>query len=250
VQAALRLKSAQDRSELLNRQLNATNAALEESLSAKDGELLDARGALVLAMAKLVEQRSNETGPHLMRVRHYCHLLATAARTRPGFAVRIDDPFVRVLEDAAPLHDIGKVGVPDQILHKPGTLTSAERRQMEYHTIYGADTLTAVARNYRFATGFFQMAIDIARSHHERWDGAGYPDRLGGESIPLAARIVAIADVYDALRSNRVYKPAFSHDRAVALIADESPGHFDPALVDVFREVADRFAVVFDEVEE
>jgi putative two-component system response regulator len=185
-----------------------------------------------------------------VRVRHYCRILATAAGARPGFAGRIDEKFVRKLEDAAPLHDIGKVGVPDQILNKPGTLTPAERRHMERHTVYGADTLTAVARTYKFATGFFQMGIDIARSHHERWDGAGYPDRLGGESIPLAARIVALADVYDALRSERVYKPAYPHERTVQMICEESPGHFDPALVDVFKEVAPQFEAVFAEVGE
>jgi putative two-component system response regulator len=250
VQAALRLKAAQDRAEVLNRDLNAVNAELESNLSAKDGELLDARGALVLAMAKLVERRSTETGPHLLRVRHYCRILSQTAASRPGFAHRIDDGFVRMLEDSAPLHDIGKVGVPDHILHKPGSLTPSERSQMERHTVYGADTLAAVARKYRFATGFFQMGIDIARSHHERWDGTGYPDHLGGESIPLAARIVALADVYDALRGSRVYKPAYPHDRTVRMMLDESPGHFDPALADVFREVAPRFEKVFDEVGE
>jgi putative two-component system response regulator len=250
VHAALRLKAAQDRTEVLNHDLNAVNAALEASLTAKDGELFDARGALVLAMAKLVEHRSTETGPHLLRVRQYCRILGTAAAATPGFAGRIDAAFVHLLEDAAPLHDVGKVGIPDQVLHKPGPLTSAERRLVERHTVYGADTLAAVARNYNFATGFFQMGIDIARSHHERWDGAGYPDRLDGESIPLAARIVAVADVYDAIRSARVYKPARPHDHAVKVICDESPGHFDPALADVFRTVAPQFEQVFESVGE
>jgi putative two-component system response regulator len=250
VQNALRLKAAQDRTEVLNSRLNAVNSELELNLSAKDGELLDARGALVLTMAKLIEHRSAETGPHLMRVRHYCRILGEAAKARPGFATRIDDGFVKMLEDAAPLHDIGKIGVPDQILNKPGSLTPAERRQMERHTEYGADTLTAVACKYRFATGFFHMGIEIARSHHERWDGTGYPDHLSGESIPLAARLLAVADVYDALRSPRVYKLAYSHDRTVRMIADESPGHFDPALVDIFRTVAHQFDTVFAEVGE
>jgi cyclic di-GMP phosphodiesterase len=250
VHTALRLKAAQDRAEVLYHDLNAVNAALEANLTAKDGELFDARGALVLAMAKLVEHRSTETGPHLLRMREYCRILAAAAADTPGFAGRIDAAFVHLLEDAAPLHDVGKVGIPDHILHKPGPLTPAERRLVERHTVYGADTLTAVARNYRFATGFFQMGIDIARSHHERWDGAGYPDRLDGESIPLAARIVAVADVYDAVRSARVYKSARPHDHAVRVICDESPGHFDPALADVFRAVAPQFERVFAAVGE
>jgi cyclic di-GMP phosphodiesterase len=250
VHAALRLKAAQDRAEVLNHDLNVVNAALEANLTAKNGELFDARGALVLAMAKLVEHRSTETGPHLLRVRQYCRILGSAAAETPGFAGRIDAAYLHLLEDAAPLHDVGKVGVPDHVLHKPGPLTPAERRLVERHTVYGADTLAAVARNHRFATGFLQMGIDIARSHHERWDGTGYPDRLDGESIPLAARIVAVADVYDAIRSARVYKPARPHDYAEKVICDESPGHFDPALADVFRTVAPQFERVFEAVGE
>ena len=118
---------------------------------------------------------------------------------------------------------------------------------MQAHTTIGADTLREVARRYPFATGFLHMAIDIARSHHERWDGTGYPDRLAGDDIPLVGRLVAITDVYDALRSRRVYKPGLSHHTSVLTMTEGSPGHFDPALVEVFRRVAPQFDRIFRE---
>jgi response regulator RpfG family c-di-GMP phosphodiesterase/serine/threonine protein kinase len=247
VQAALRLKEAQDRSDLLARRLAATNAELEQALNIRDGELIHARGALVLALAKLVEQRSSETGAHLIRLQRYCRVLAEAAAATPAFAGRLDPAFVQAVEAAAPLHDIGKVAIPDHILNKPGQLTSEERGLIQTHTSVGADTLAEVSARYPFATAFFHTAIEIARHHHERWDGTGYPDRLAGEAIPLSARLVAIADVYDALRSRRVYKPSLPHPIAVEQMADRSPGHFDPALLDVFRRVAGQFDRIYHE---
>jgi response regulator RpfG family c-di-GMP phosphodiesterase len=247
VKAALRLKAAQDRSERLNRQLATLNAELERTVSDKDGELLHARGAMVLALAKLVEQRSAETGAHLIRLQRYARVLAEAAAATPTYAGRLEPDFIQGLVDAAPLHDIGKAGVPDYILNKPGKLEPYERAIIETHTTMGAETLHEVARRYRFATGFLQMATDIARSHHERWDGEGYPDGLAGEDIPLAARLVAICDVYDALRSKRVYKPSLSHNMAVMTILEASPGHFDPGLLEAFRICADQFDQIFRE---
>jgi putative two-component system response regulator len=245
VKTALKLKDAQDRSEALTRNLISLNGELEQSLSSRDGELLHARGAMVLALAKLVEQRSAETGAHLVRLQRYCQVLGQAAAATPAYTLRLDGYFVQTVADCAPLHDIGKAAVPDYILNKPGRLDAQERLMMEAHTTLGADTLQEVARRYRFATGFLQMAIDIARHHHERWDGTGYPDRLAGEAIPLAARLLAICDVYDALRSRRVYKPPLSHNMAVMTILDASPGHFDPGLISVFRTIADEFDVIF-----
>jgi response regulator RpfG family c-di-GMP phosphodiesterase len=241
VKAALKLKDAQHRSEVLNDHLLTLNAELEKNVSHRDSELIHARGAMVLALAKLVERRSAETGPHLIRLQKYCRSLAETASRTPGFARRIDEIFIQALEDCAPLHDIGKVAVPDHILNKPGRLTDEERRLMEQHTVAGSETLREVARRYRFATGFLQMATDIARSHHERWDGSGYPDQLSGEAIPLAARLVAICDVYDALRSKRVYKPALSHNMAVMTMCEGSPGHFDPGLLAIFRQCGPQF---------
>lgn len=250
VKSALRLKEAQDRADVLNARVRKVNAELETALSNKDGELLNARAAMVLALAKLVEQRSRETGPHLFRMRKYVSVLAKAASVRPGFAGLIDPPFITLIEDAAPLHDIGKVGIPDHVINKPGSLTPAERRQMQAHTTIGADTLAEVAKKHPFAIGFFETAAEIARHHHERWDGSGYPTRLAGVAIPLAARILAIGDVYDALRSKRCYKAGMSHEEASRTIFEQSPGHFDPALLDVFREVADQFEKVYNEYQE
>jgi len=250
VKAAVKLKDAQDRSELLNRQLQTLNAELERSVSTKDGELLHARGAMVLALAKLVEQRSSETGTHLIRMQKYARVLAEAAAATPAYAGRLDPFFIQALVDAAPLHDIGKSAIPDHILNKPGKLDPDERARMEAHTTIGAETLQEVARRYRFATGFLQMAVDLARHHHERWDGAGYPDRLAGEDIPLAARLLAVCDVYDALRSKRAYKPPLSHNLAVMAMCDASPGHFDPGLLAVFRGCAGAFDLVFRETGE
>ena len=245
VKAALKLKDAQDRTDLLANRLASSHADLELAISARDGELVHARGALVLAMAKLVERRSAETGPHLIRLQRYCRALAEAAAATPAFAGRLDPVLVQAIESAAPLHDIGKVAVPDSVLNKPGQLTPEERAQMQAHTTIGADTLAEVSARYPFATGFFHTAIDIARHHHERWDGGGYPDRLAGDAIPLPARLVALGDVYDALRGRRIYKPALSHRTAVEQILERSPGHFDPALLAVFARVSEQFDRIF-----
>ena len=247
VKAALRLKDAQDRSDVLNRQLLTLNGELEQAVEERDGELIRARNGLVLALAKLVEHRSAESGSHLLRLQRYCRVLAEEAGTAPAFAPVLDPIFIRTLEDCAPLHDIGKAALPDHILNKPGPLEPNERLAMQAHTTIGADTLREVARRHPFATGFLHMAIDIARHHHERWDGTGYPDRLAGDRIPLSARILALCDVYDALRSRRVYKPGLSHTTAVMTMTEGSTGHFDPALLEVFRKSADQFDRIFRE---
>ena len=247
VKTALRLKDAQDRAEQLTRDLLAVNSEMEQTVLDRDGELIRARNGLVLALAKLVEHRSAETGSHLLRLQRYCRVLAEEAAAAPAFAQLVDPNFVRMIEDCAPLHDIGKAALPDHILNKPGPLDAQERMLMQTHTSIGADTLRAVTRQYPFATAFLHMAIDIARSHHEKWDGSGYPDRMSGDQIPLAARMVAVADVYDALRAKRVYKPSLSHNTAVMTMTDASPGHFDPALLELFHKCGDRFDRIFRE---
>jgi response regulator RpfG family c-di-GMP phosphodiesterase len=248
VQAALRLKLAQERTDVLNRQLLAVNRELERHLNARDSDLVQARNALVLALAKLAEYRDTDTGAHLLRLQSFSRRLAEAAARLPAFAGQIDANFIEMLACCAPLHDIGKVGLPDHILLKPGRLDPAERAVMQTHTVIGADTLREVARQHGFALVFLQTATDIARHHHERFDGKGYPDRLAGSAIPLAARLVAVADVYDAVRSRRVYKPAVPHADTVQLILEGFGGHFDPALLLPFRECAADFERIYSEL--
>jgi response regulator RpfG family c-di-GMP phosphodiesterase len=248
VQAALRLKEAQDRSDQLTRHLLTINQQLEQNLSARDSDLVHARNALVLALAKLVECRDTETGSHVTRVQRYCRSLAEAAAQRATFASQIEPHFIQLLECCAPLHDIGKVGLPDHLLMKAGKLTSEERLLMQAHTVIGSDTLKAVARQHGSALAFLQTAIDIVRHHHERYDGKGYPDHLMGSGIPLVARLVAVADVYDALRSRRPYKPALSHSAAVQILLEGSPGQFDPALLEAFQRCHHEFERIYNEM--
>jgi response regulator RpfG family c-di-GMP phosphodiesterase len=248
VKAALRLKDAQDRSDLLTARLLAVNGELEQNLAARDHDLAHARNALVLALAELVGYRDAETGAHLMRLQRYCARLAEEASRTPGFAGQIDAHFIHMLECCAPLHDIGKAGLPDHILLKPEKLDADERALMQTHTVIGADTLEKVARRHGFARAFLQMAVEITRHHHERWDGEGYPDRLAGDAIPLSARIVALADVYDALRSRRVYKPALPHTAALRLMTEEFVGVFDPSLFPVFLRCAGEFERIYREL--
>ncbi|MEI7683766.1 MAG: HD domain-containing phosphohydrolase [Planctomycetota bacterium] len=241
VRAALRLKDAQDRSDTLSMHMLSVNAELEQTLTARDSDLVAARNTLVLALADLVTLRDIASGDHLVRLQKYCRCLAEEASVMPNFAGRIDANFIRMLETSSPLHDIGKVGLPDHILLKPGKLDADERLLMQTHTTMGAETLDKAARRHGFAVSFMQMAIDIARHHHERFDGRGYPDQLVGAAIPLAARIVAIADVYDALRSKRPYKPALSHSTALHIINEGSPGQFDPNLLQALHRSASQF---------
>jgi response regulator RpfG family c-di-GMP phosphodiesterase len=195
---------------------------------------LQARKALVLALVELVGYRDTETGRHLFRLQRYCRCLAEEASGEGPYGRQITEQFIQTLVSCVPLHDIGKVGLPDYILLKPGKLTPDERVIMQEHTTIGSAVLKKVAEQYAFAQTFLKFASDIARHHHERYDGQGYPDRLSGEDIPLAARLVSIADVYDAIRSRRVYKPALSHGVAIQLMAENQSGQFDPLLMQAF----------------
>jgi response regulator RpfG family c-di-GMP phosphodiesterase/serine/threonine protein kinase len=248
VLAALRLKDAQDRADELNRRLLAVNEELELNLNNREGDLVDARNALVLALARLVERRDSQTGAHLARMQQYCRSLALEASVTPGLASQINEPFIEMLTCSAPLHDIGKIGLPDHILLKPGKLSPDERIAMQTHTTIGADTLQEVARSHGGALAFLDIAAEIARHHHERWDGTGYPERLAGNDIPLAARLVTICDVYDALRSRRSHKPALSHAAALQLMGETCAGQFDPLLYSVFQRCAADFERIFHEL--
>ena len=240
VKAALSLKDAQDRTDVLNRHLLAVNAELERSLRASAGDLAESRNALLLALAELAERRAGQTEAHLLRVRQNARLLAEEAAGHPAFAGQIDANFIAMLECCSPLHDIGLSALPDHVLRKAGKFDHDERLIMQTHASIGADMLQGIARRHHSALALLQMAADIARHHHENWDGTGYPDRLAGNAIPLCARIVAVADVYDALRSRRPHRPALAHLFAVELMTEGSPGRFDPHLVPVFRTCAAR----------
>jgi response regulator RpfG family c-di-GMP phosphodiesterase/serine/threonine protein kinase len=247
IKAALRLKDAQDRSDLLNRHLLRVNHELEQNLGSHASNLVQARNALVLALAKLVEHRASEKGSHLLRLQRYCRTLAEEAAKTPTFASQLDTNLIEMIDCCAPLHDIGKVGLPDHILLKPGKLDGDERVIMQAHTLIGAETLQEVLQHHGSALAFLRTAIDITRHHHERFDGAGYPDRLAGSDIPLVARIVAIGDVYDALRSRRPHKPALSHMAALQVMTSQT-GQFDPALMPILQRCAPEFDRIFREL--
>ena len=204
---------------------------------------LETRDVAIFAMAKLAESRDPETGAHLERVQNYSRIIAQQLPAMGHRADEIDAEFVRLVYSTSPLHDIGKVGIPDSVLLKPGRLSDREFEIMKTHTTIGAQTLDAAMAKFP-NTPFLRMARDIAASHHERFDGSGYPDRLVGDRIPLAARIVALADVYDALTSKRVYKDAFAHDIAHGIITKEAGSHFDPAVVDAFLAAEQAFVAV------
>jgi response regulator RpfG family c-di-GMP phosphodiesterase len=248
VKAALRHKEAQQRAGDLNQQLLTVNRELEKALTAQAGDVVSVRNALALALARLVESRDSETGGHLIRLSRYSRRLAEHARETNAFPGQVDEAFCNLLECCAPLHDVGKVSLPDHILLKPGKLDADERLLMQTHTVVGSDTLRAVAHQHGPAVAFLHMAADVARYHHERYDGKGYPDRLSGNDIPLAARIVAIADVYDALRSRRAWKPALSHVTTMQIMTELSRGQFDPILLKSLKACAAYFEQTFVDV--
>lgn len=221
-----------------------TNIALVNSLSTALEEAERAKQAIILAMASLAETRDNETANHVRRTQHYLRVLAEGARERGLFAEELDDATLDLLFKSAPLHDIGKVGIPDSILLKPGRLDDDERATMQTHAELGRIAIADAERHLGGSSSFLRLAKEIAHTHHERWDGAGYPQGLAGESIPLSGRLMAIADVYDALVTKRVYKGAMTHGEAVAVVMGERGRQFDPRLVDVFQEIAPRFGEI------
>jgi len=206
---------------------------LEGQVAMQVKEVLNSHMATIFALARLAETRDDDTGQHLERVQNYCRTLATALSQDPRYAQQVNSDFIERITFASPLHDIGKVAIPDTVLQKPGKLTPEEFAIMRTHTTIGATTLMEVQTRYPQNT-FVNMGIDIARSHHEKWDGSGYPEGLSGEAIPLSARIMALVDVYDALQSRRVYKPAFPNAEVWQILLDGKGRHFDPELVDVF----------------
>ncbi|MFA6186332.1 MAG: HD domain-containing phosphohydrolase [Phycisphaerae bacterium] len=213
---------------------------LETIVQERTTQIAETRDVAMFVIASLAESRDPETGEHLERIRSYCHILAEELRRDSDYSEWIDDKFIADLYRSSPLHDIGKVGIPDSILLKPGSLNDEEFEIMKQHSIIGSDALGKTIRTVTNA-GFLEMAADIAKYHHERFDGTGYPEGLKGKEIPLAARIVAVADVYDALTSSRVYKPAFRPEIAYMMICQESGKHFDSVIVNAFIRKHDDF---------
>lgn len=198
---------------------------------------------VIFSLAKLSESRDTETGNHLERIRHFSRLLAEQLADLPGNPCKINKVFIENIFLTSPLHDIGKVGIPDAILLKPGRLTDSEREVMKEHCRIGYDTLHEALEKYPH-TDYLQMGAEIALYHHEKFDGTGYPKGLANEQIPLSARIVALADVYDALTSKRSYKDAYTHDQTAAMIKEDSGTHFDPLIVQTFLRCQDEFALI------
>lgn len=200
---------------------------------------LESRDVAIFSLAKLAESRDPETGMHLERIREYCRILAEQLIQEKDFENQIDGEYAEMLYLTSPLHDIGKVGIPDRVLLKPGRLTPEEFEIMKQHTVIGGKTLDAAAMAYPEAT-YLRMARDIAWTHHEKFDGSGYPKGLRGREIPLCGRIVAVADVYDALTTKRVYKDAYCHEVARSIIVEGSNQHFDARIVDAFLSSENR----------
>jgi putative two-component system response regulator len=201
---------------------------------------LDSRDLMIFGLAKLAESRDPETGAHLERIREYCRVIAQDLSRQDKYSRQVDGEYVRTIYLTSPLHDIGKVGIPDNVLLNPGRLTDREWSIMKQHTIIGAETLRAVAREHP-EVAFLHMAHEIALTHHEHFDGSGYPRGLSKEEIPLCGRLVALADVYDALTTRRIYKDAFSHDVARSIILKGSGVHFDPDIVGSFLRNEEEF---------
>ena len=217
---------------------------LEGEVALRTGEIVTAQEITILAMSMLAETRDMDTGNHIRRTQNYVKALAEHLQHHPRFAAELNASAIAMLFKSAPLHDIGKVGIPDRILLKPGRLTVEEFAVMKTHTTIGYDAIVQAENALGGPVEYLRVAKEIALSHQEKWDGSGYPQGLAGEAIPLSARLMAVADVYDALISTRVYKPGMPHDRAVQMIFQGRGAHFDPDMVDALIEIQDEFAAI------
>ncbi len=227
--------------------LKDRNQFLEEEVQKRTREVAAVQDVTIHAMASLAETRDNETGNHIRRTQLYVKLLAEKLRCHPRFKSELDnDKTIDLLVKSAPLHDIGKVGIPDRILLKPGKFEPAEFEIMKKHTTLGRDAIVTAEESLDLELPFLSLAKEIAYSHQEKWNGSGYPEGLSGDKIPLSGRIMALADVYDALISRRIYKPAMPHEKAVQIITEGRGNHFDPDMVDAFLEIADECKAIAD----
>lgn len=239
-------KSLQDQNRTLERMVAERTRKIQEQsdeLARRSSQIIAAQSATISAFCSLVEARDNETGNHILRTQHYMLALCEVMRLSPHHALELSDENITQIFKSAPLHDIGKVAIPDHILLKPGKLDPAEWEIMKRHAEFGAAAIAAAQGEIGNAdTSFLEYARLIALTHHERWDGSGYPRALAGGDIPLAGRMMAVADVYDALISRRIYKPPYSHDEAIAMIVEERGKHFDPEIIDRMLTISGRFA--------
>ena len=229
--------------------LRDQNQYLESEVARRTRELAAIQDVTILSMASLAETRDSDTGNHIRRTQHYIKVLAERLRTHPRFGHALSDETIALLYKSAPLHDIGKVGIPDRILLKPDRLTPEEFEIMKTHTTLGRDAIEAAEQQLGMTVDFLKYAKEIAYYHQEKWDCSGYPEGIGGDDIPISARLMALADVYDALISRRVYKEGMPHEEAVEVIREGKGKHFDPDVVDAFmtlqaefRAIAARFA--------
>ena len=240
VSTQIQLKGARDC-------LQQQNQILEEKVAKRTQQISQLYDVTMVAMGAMAESRDPETGNHIRRTQNYVRALANQLSTHPRFKEYLTPEVIELLYKTAPLHDIGKVGVPDSILLKPGPLTEEEFEIMKLHTTYGRDAIQSAENMLDEPDTVLYLAREIAYSHQEYYDGNGYPDGLSGDDIPISARLMAIADVYDALVSERVYKPAFSHQESVEIIKSESGTHFDPDMVTTFLEIAEQFRKIAEE---
>ena len=221
--------------------LRDQNSFLEEEISERTKEVMAIQDVTILAMASLAETRDNDTGNHIRRTQYYVLALANALKSSPRFSRFLTEHNIRMLFKSAPLHDIGKVGIPDRILLKPGKLDDDEFEIMKTHTTLGRDALTNAEKSLGTDVEFLAMAKEIAYSHQEKWDGSGYPEGIGGDDIPISARLMAVADVYDALISRRIYKEGMPHEKACEVIQQGAGSHFDPDVTDAFMQIHEEF---------
>lgn len=233
----------------MRHELERYNLYLEDLVQKKVQEISDSQLATILALSKLAESRDDVTGEHIERTRMFCKIIAEELQRSCHYPEEVSESFIETIFHAAPLHDIGKVAIPDSFLLKADRLTYEEFEVLKSHALIGAKTLQTVHDQYPH-NAIINMGISLARSHHEKWDGSGYPDRLRGEEIPLSARIMAVADVYDGLRSKRLYKEALTHDKCRSIILEASGKQFDPVVVDAFlareAEIADVYEQMAD----
>jgi len=232
----------------LQAKLASRNTLLERRVAEQVQAISASQMATIFALAKLAEARDDDTGRHIERIRIFGKILAEKMREMKLHVADLTTTFIDDLYQTAALHDIGKVGIPDAILLKPGKLTPEEFVEMKKHSAIGANTLATVLKQHP-DNRFLRMGVNVARSHHEKWDGSGYPDNLKGETIPLAARIVALADYYDALTSNRCYRPAFSHEETCRMIRESSGTHFEPEVAAAFSTLESRFRQIRHEMQ-